>query len=69
MLSEIDEKLQELKGQGKDTTELEEELDAADVDIEEAKEEIGRKEFREANEDLQGAYQKFRSIAEKAKGL
>lgn len=67
--ADIDEKVQELKGQGKNTTELEQELDEADAHIEEAKEEIGRKEFKEANEDLKGAYQKFRSIAEKAQGL
>ena len=67
--ADMDEKLQELKGQGKDTTELEEELDEAEIDIDDAKEAIGKKEFKEANEDLKGAYQKFRSIAEKAKGL
>ena len=67
--ADIDEKVQELKGEGKDTTELEEELDEAEQDIDDAQEAIGKKAFREANEDLKGAYQKFRSIAEKAKGL
>lgn len=62
-------KVQELKQQGKDTTEIEVELEDAEEDINDAEDAIGRKAFKEANEDLKGAYQKFRNIAEKAKGL
>ena len=62
-------KVQELKQQGKDTTEIEIELEDAEENINDAEDAIGRKAFKEANEDLKGAYQKFRSIAEKAKGL
>jgi len=62
-------KIQELKGQGKNTTEIENELEEAEEDIDDAQEAIGRKAFREANEDLKGAYQKFRDIAQKAKNL
>jgi len=62
-------KVQELKQQGKDTTEIEVELEDAEGDIDDAEDAIGRKAFKEANEDLKGAYQKFRSIAEKAKRL
>ena len=67
--SAIKAKVQELKQQGKDTTEIEVELEDAEGDIDDAEDAIGRKAFKEANEDLKGAYQKFRSIAEKAKGL
>lgn len=62
-------KVKELKDEGKDTTEIEKELDDAEEDIDDAEDAIGRQAFREANEDLQGAYQKFRNIAQKAKGL
>ena len=62
-------KVQELKQQGKDTTEIEVELEDAEKDIDDAEDAIGRKSFKEANEDLKGAYQKFRNIAQKAKGL
>lgn len=62
-------KIQELKSQGKNTSELESELSEAEEKIDEAREAIGRKEFREANEDLKGAYQKFRGVVEKVKGL
>lgn len=62
-------KVQELKGQGKNTAEVESELEDAEKKIDEAQEATGRKVFREASEDLKGAYQKFRDIATKAKGL
>ncbi|MCP6719523.1 MAG: hypothetical protein KJI71_04845 [Patescibacteria group bacterium] len=62
-------KVKELKGEGKDTTEIEQDLEEAEGDINDAQEDIGRQAFREANEDLKGAYQKFREIAQKAKGL
>lgn len=68
-LAAIKAKVQELKAQGKDATELETELDEAEQDIDDAQAAIGRKAFREGNEDLKGAYQKFRDIAKKAKGL
>ena len=62
-------KVKELKDEGKDTTKIEEELEDAEKDIDDAEDAIGRQAFREANEDLQGAYQKFRNIAQKARGL
>lgn len=62
-------KIEELKAAGKDTSALEADLADAEKKIDEAQEEVGRKAFREANEDLKGAYQKFRDIAQKAKGL
>lgn len=62
-------KIAELKAAGKDTTELEADIDEAGEKIDDAQENMGRKAFREANEDLKGAYQKFRDIAQKAKGL
>lgn len=62
-------KVKEMKDEGKDTTEIEADLEDAEEDIDDAQEAIGRKAFREANEDLKGAYQKFRNIAGKAKGL
>lgn len=68
-LATVKAKVQELKNQEKDTTELETEIEKAEKDIDEARGAIGRKAFREANEDLKGAYQKFRNIAQKAKGL
>jgi len=67
--SAIKEKLEDLKGKGKNTSGLEEDLEDAETDINDAKDAVGRKAFKEANEDLKGAYQKFRDIAEKAKGL
>lgn len=62
-------KVNELKGQGKNTTEVESDLEDAEGDVDAAQAAIGRKAFKEANEDLKGAYQKFRDIAQKAKGL
>lgn len=62
-------KVNELKGQGKNTAEVESDLEDAEEDVDSAQEAIGRKAFKEANEDLKGAYQKFRNIAQKAKGL
>lgn len=62
-------KVNELKEQGKDTTEVESDLEDAEGDVNAAQAAIGRKAFREANDDLKGAYQKFREIAQKAKGL
>ena len=62
-------KVQELKNEGKDTGEIEQEIDDIQGDLDNAQEQIGRKAFREANEDLKGVYQKFRNIAQKAKGL
>lgn len=59
----------ELKAKGKDTSSLEADLNDAGKKIDEAREAVGRKIFKESNEDLKGAYQKFRGIAEKAKGL
>ena len=37
--------------------------------VDDGQEAIGRKAFRDANEDLRGAYQKFRIIARNAKTL
>lgn len=65
----IKDKVQNLKDKGKNTAETEAELEDAEKDINDAQEAIGRKAFKEANEDLQGAYQKFRNIAQKAKNL
>lgn len=62
-------KIDELKAAGKDASTLEADLDDAEQKIDGAQEKIGRKAFREVSEDLKGAYQKFRSIAQKAKGL
>jgi len=62
-------KVQELKNQGKNTAEVETELADAEKKIDDAQEAVGRKAFKETNEDLKGAYQKFRGIATKAKGL
>ena len=62
-------KILELKANGKDTADIEGDLDSAEEDIDNAQDATGRKAFKEANEDLKGAYQKFRNIAEKAKGL
>lgn len=62
-------KVGELKVQGKNTTEVESDLKDAEEDVDAARVAIGRKAFKEANEDLKGAYQKFRNIAQKAKGL
>lgn len=62
-------KIEELKSTGKDTSELEADLVDAEKKIDEAQNAIGRKAFQEANEDLKGAYQKFRGIADKSKGL
>ena len=62
-------KIQEMKNKGKDTTEIETDLNNAENDLNGAQEAIERKAFREVNEDLKGAYQKFREIAQKAKGL
>lgn len=62
-------KINELKDQGKNTTEVESDIEDAEENIDAAQVAIGRKAFREANEDLKGAYQKFRNIAQKAKGL
>lgn len=62
-------KIEELKAAGKDTSALDADLSDAKKQIRDTQEKIGRKAFREANEDLKGAYQKFHGIAEKAKGL
>lgn len=68
-LATVKAKIQELKNQGKDTIELETEIEKAEKDIDDAQGAIGRKAFREVNEGLKGAYQKFRNIAQKAKRL
>lgn len=62
-------KIEGLKNEGKNTDELSAELENAEKNIADAREKIGRKAFREANEDLKGAYQLFRGIADKAKGM
>ncbi len=62
-------KVEELKSAGKDTSELETDLDSAEKKIDDAQARVGRGAFKEANEDLKGAYQEFRGIADKAKGL
>lgn len=68
-LAAVKAKVQELKNKGADTDDLEEDIDDAEENIADAQENIGRGAFREANEDLKGAYQVFREIAQKAKGL
>lgn len=68
-LAAVKEKVAELKANGKNTADLEEDIDDAEEDIDDAQEEVGRQAWREANEDLKGAYQTFREIAEKAQGL
>ncbi|KKQ67521.1 MAG: hypothetical protein A3F95_01540 [Candidatus Nealsonbacteria bacterium RIFCSPLOWO2_12_FULL_39_31] len=60
-------KIEELKSAGKDMGELEAYLADAEKKINEAQVKVGQGLFREANEDLKGAYQKFRGIADKAK--
>lgn len=60
-------KVKELKDKGQDTSELDNDLEDAEKEISDAKDNISRKAFKEASEDLKGAYQKFREIAEKAK--
>lgn len=60
-------KVKELKDKERDTSELDNDLEDAEKEISDARDNIGRKAFKEANEDLKGAYQKFREIAEKAK--
>lgn len=62
-------KVKELKDKGQDASELENDLEDAEKEISDAKDNIGIKAFKEANEDLKGAYQKFREIAEKAKKI
>lgn len=62
-------RVQELKDSGKNTNEVESDLADAGEDLNNAQGAIGRKAFKEANEDLKGVYQKFREIAQKAKGL
>jgi len=68
-LAAVKEKVAALKAQGKNTTSLEADIEDAGEGIDDAQEEIGRQAFREANEDLKGAYQTFREIAQKAQGL
>lgn len=68
-LAAVKAKVAELKAKGADTEDIEEDIDDAEEDIDSAQENIGRQAFREANEDLKGAYQTFREIAQKAKGL
>ncbi|MDO8265036.1 MAG: hypothetical protein Q7T34_01540 [Candidatus Parcubacteria bacterium] len=68
-LAAVKAKVQELKAQGKDTSDIDTEIEEAETDIDDAQEAIGRKAFKEGNEDLKGAYQKFRNIAQEAKGL
>jgi hypothetical protein len=60
-------KVKELKNEGQNTIELDNNLEIAEKEISDAKNNISRKAFKEANEDIKGAYQKFREIAEKAK--
>lgn len=68
-LAAVKAKVAELKANGADTNDIEEDINDAEEDIDSAQENIGRQAFREANEDLKGAYQTFREIARKAKGL
>lgn len=63
----IQAKIKELKDKGQNIGELDNDLENAEKEISDARDNIGRKAFKEANEDLKGAYQKFREIAEKAK--
>ncbi len=65
----IETKISELKAQGKNVSELETILAAARADISAAKEKLTQKSFKEANDLLKKAYEKFKSIAEKAKAL
>lgn len=62
-------KIKEMKAAGKDTAEVETELENAKEQIASSQEAVGRKAFKEANEGLKEAYQTFRGIAQKAKGL
>lgn len=65
----IETKINEIKAQGKNVSELETILAAAKADISAAKEKLSQKAFAEANDLLKSAYAKFKSIAEKAKAL
>jgi hypothetical protein len=62
-------KVKELKDKGQDTSEIDNDLIGVEKEISEAKSNLGRKAFKEANENLKGVYQKFREIAEKAKKI
>lgn len=68
-LAAIETKIGELKAQGKNVSELETILAAAKADIAAAKEKLSQKSFTEANDLLKKAYDKFKTIAEKAKAL
>lgn len=68
-LAAVKEKVAGLKANGKNTTNLEEDIEDAEENINNAQEEVGRQAFRKANADLKGAYQIFKEIAQKARGL
>lgn len=68
-LAAIETKISELKAQGKNVSELETILAAAKTDLASAKEKLSQKSFTEANDLLKSVYEKFKSIAEKAKTL
>ncbi len=65
----IETKIIEIKAQGKDVTELLTILTAARADIAAAKGKVSSKSFIESNEFIKSAYEKFKTIAEKAKAL
>jgi len=62
-------RLEEMKSDGKNVAELEALLVLAQEDILNAQNAAGQNKFKEANEALKDAYQKFREISQKAKEL
>jgi hypothetical protein len=68
-IAAIKAKVEELKSAGKDTSKLETDLANAEKKIGDAQTKVGQAAFKEVNDDLKDAYQKFRDIADKAKGL
>lgn len=65
----IEKKINEIKSRGKNTSELEAVLVDARRDIDLAKEKSNQKLFKEANDLLKNAYDKFKSIVEKSRNL
>ncbi len=65
----VKEKIDELREEGKDTSEIEEDLDNAEKKIDDTKEKAERRDFRNANEDLKDAYRQFRKVVDTAKEM
>lgn len=65
----IKKNIQELSDAGENTEQIESDLLDADNNIAGARKEIEKKNFNDANESLKNAYEKFKDIAKKMKGL